>query len=90
MADEATIADSVITDEMRGAIGRVLRQRSSYPISASDIRRWAIAVYYPEPPPAQAPTMSAIPSSSVVSGMPRIEGSPSTRLMSCEWPASGT
>jgi hypothetical protein len=52
MSDTA-IANSVISDEMRAQIGRELSKRSSYPISASDIRKWAKAVYYPEPPPAQ-------------------------------------
>ena len=41
----------LINDEMRGLIGKVQRRRSSYPISASDIRKWAIAVYYPEAAP---------------------------------------
>jgi hypothetical protein len=50
---EAAAADELISDEMRGIIGRVLQSRTSYPISASDIRKWAIAVYYPEPPPAK-------------------------------------
>ena len=36
---------------MRGAIGRQYGQRTSFPISTSDIRKWAQAVYYPEPPP---------------------------------------
>jgi hypothetical protein len=51
--DTATLANSLITDEMRGTIGRELRSSTSYPVSASDIRRWAIAVYFPEPAPAQ-------------------------------------
>src|SRR3954470_12545732 len=42
---------TVISDEMRGAIGRAFDEKQSYPVAASDIRRWAIAVYYPEPPP---------------------------------------
>lgn len=48
-----TDTSDLISDEMRGLIGRVLRSRTSYPISASDIRKWAIAVYYPEAPPAK-------------------------------------
>jgi hypothetical protein len=40
-----------ISKEMRAAIGRTLSRRVSFPISESDIRRWAIAVYWPEPPP---------------------------------------
>ncbi|WP_405183255.1 MaoC family dehydratase N-terminal domain-containing protein [Nocardia sp. NBC_01377] len=38
---------------MRGIVGREYGRSVSFPISASDIRRWAMAVYYPEPPPAQ-------------------------------------
>ena len=45
------MATTHITDEMRGAIGRELGRMTSYPITDSDIRRWAIAVYYPEEPP---------------------------------------
>jgi hypothetical protein len=45
------MATTLITDEMRGAIGRELGRMTSYPITDSDIRRWAIAVYYPEEPP---------------------------------------
>lgn len=41
-----------ITDEMRTAIGSEYGQTVSYPVSASDIRRWAIAIYYPDEPPA--------------------------------------
>ena len=45
------MTDTYILDEMRAAAGRELDRRVSYPIAASDIRRWAIAVYYPEEPP---------------------------------------
>jgi hypothetical protein len=45
--------DSYISDAMHAAVGRELGRRVSYPISASDIRRWAVAVYYPGPPPAR-------------------------------------
>ena len=31
----------------------VMEEETSYPIAASDIRRWALAVYYPEVPPAE-------------------------------------
>lgn len=44
---------TLITDEMRGIVGVVMDEETSYPISASDIRRWALAVYYPEVPPAE-------------------------------------
>ena len=44
-------ASGLVSDEMRAAIGGVVDWRVSYPVAASDIRRWAIAVHYPEPPP---------------------------------------
>jgi hypothetical protein len=41
-----------ITDEMRGLVGREYGdERRSLPIEPSDIRRWAAAIYWPEPPP---------------------------------------
>jgi len=43
--------DSSISAEMRGAVGRQLGRRVSFPAAESDIRRWAIAVYYPAEPP---------------------------------------
>jgi hypothetical protein len=46
-------ATSLISAEMRAAAGRELGRRVSYPVSESDIRRWALAVYYPERPPRQ-------------------------------------
>jgi hypothetical protein len=45
------MAASLVSDAMRAAVGRELRRVVSYPIAESDIRRWAIAVYYPEHPP---------------------------------------
>jgi hypothetical protein len=47
------MASSVITPAMRDAVGSVMRRSTSFPVSESDIRRWAIAVYYPEPAPRQ-------------------------------------
>jgi hypothetical protein len=41
-----------ITDEMQGIVGRPFGRQESFPISASDIRKWAMAVYYPQHPPA--------------------------------------
>lgn len=42
----------LITAEMQSAVGRELDRLVSFPIAASDIRRWAMAVYHPcEPPP---------------------------------------
>jgi len=42
---------SHITPEMRASVGTPLTRQVSFPVSASDIRRWAIAVYWPEAPP---------------------------------------
>ena len=36
---------------MRAALGSELGRKVSFPVSASDIRRWAIATWYPETPP---------------------------------------
>lgn len=44
---------SHISPEMRSVLGKEFSRSSSFPIAASDIRRWAIAAYYPEAPPAQ-------------------------------------
>jgi hypothetical protein len=44
---------SHVTDEMRGIVGRVVDRRVSFPIDASDLRRWAIAVYHPDPAPRE-------------------------------------
>jgi hypothetical protein len=43
----------LISVEMRAALGGVVDWRVSYPVAASDIRRWAIAVYHPSPPPVR-------------------------------------
>lgn len=42
-----------ITDEMRSALGAVVDRRVSFPVSASDIRRWVIATHHPEPAPPE-------------------------------------
>jgi hypothetical protein len=47
------LAEDLISDAMRGMVGKVLQTRTSYPVSASDIRKWAIAVYYPKAAPAR-------------------------------------
>jgi len=47
------VAGSAVTDEMRSLIGEPLETLVSYPIDRSDIRRWALAVHYPEEPPRQ-------------------------------------
>lgn len=43
--------DTYITPQMRDIVGLELRRATSFPITDSDIRRWAIAVYYPEAAP---------------------------------------
>ncbi len=40
-----------ITAQMAAAVGTETGRRVSFPVSASDIRRWAVAVYWPEQPP---------------------------------------
>lgn len=40
-----------VTDEMRDAQGVWGESHSSYPITETDIRRWAMATHYPEKPP---------------------------------------
>jgi N-terminal half of MaoC dehydratase len=48
-----TSLDSHISADMRAAVGRAVDWRVSYPVSESDIRRWAVAVYYPRQPPRE-------------------------------------
>jgi N-terminal half of MaoC dehydratase len=43
--------ESYISDEMRAVVGTVMATKISFPVSISDIRKWAAAVYYPEVPP---------------------------------------
>jgi hypothetical protein len=45
--------ESNISTAMKDAVGTQISRRVSYPVSASDIRRWALAVYWPEPAPAR-------------------------------------
>jgi hypothetical protein len=45
------MSESYISDAMRGALGSLLGRQVSFPVTESDIRRWAIATYYPERPP---------------------------------------
>jgi acyl dehydratase len=42
---------SYVSQQMRECVGRELDRRVSYPITSSDIRKWAVATYYPELPP---------------------------------------
>jgi hypothetical protein len=44
---------TLITEEMQAIVGRPYARATSFPVSASDIRRWAIAVYYPQAPPRE-------------------------------------
>lgn len=41
----------LVSREMADAVGCVVDWQVSHPVAVSDIRRWAIAVYYPDPPP---------------------------------------
>lgn len=47
------MTETHISDEMRAALGTTMSRRVCYPVTESDIRRWAIAVYYPDEPPAR-------------------------------------
>jgi hypothetical protein len=53
VSDDVEVQQTYISDEMRALAGTELSRRVSYPVSESDIRRWAVAVYYPEAPPAE-------------------------------------
>ena len=44
---------TLVSEAMTAAIGSEVSRRVSFPISPSDIRKWAIAVYYPRHPPAR-------------------------------------
>lgn len=44
-------AETLVTESMRERQGVWAKGAQSYPVSDSDIRRWAIAVYWPETPP---------------------------------------
>jgi hypothetical protein len=46
------VPGTLVNDEMKAAVGVEISRRTSFPIDPSDIRRWAVAVYFPEPPPA--------------------------------------
>ena len=51
MSDDVDVQRTNVSDEMQAAVGTEISRRVSFPVSESDIRRWAVAVYYPEPPP---------------------------------------
>lgn len=40
-----------ISPEMRAALDTRISRRVSFPVSASDVRKWALAVYWPDLPP---------------------------------------
>ena len=44
---------ALVTAQMAAAVGSVTDWRVAYPVAASDLRRWAIATYFPDPPPAR-------------------------------------
>ena len=46
-----TEVDTLVTPEMEQQKGVWGEETVSYPVSESDIRKWAIAVYWPQPPP---------------------------------------
>jgi acyl dehydratase len=43
--------DSSNTDELKSFIGKEVLRETSRPVSEADIWKWAIAVYWPDPPP---------------------------------------
>lgn len=58
-----TDTSSLISEVMHNAIGSEISRRVSYPVSESDIRRWVIATYWPDSPPAH---FMSVDTSSVV------------------------
>jgi len=67
MPDTDIASSTYISEEMRACVGSDLDRRVSFPITSSDIRRWAVAVYYPELPPRR---FWAAPVGSTYSGAP--------------------
>lgn len=47
------MTDTHISESMRNAVGTEIDRSTSYPVGENDIRRWAIATYWPERPPAR-------------------------------------
>jgi hypothetical protein len=43
---------SLVTPDMQDSVGSLVDWRVSFPVAASDIRKWAIATYFPDPPPS--------------------------------------
>lgn len=42
-----------ISEEMKGLVGRTMETVVSFPIERGEIRRWAMAIYYPDPAPKE-------------------------------------
>jgi len=42
---------TAISADMQKVVGSELSRMVSYPVAESDIRKWALAIYYPEEPP---------------------------------------
>ncbi|GAA1845811.1 FAS1-like dehydratase domain-containing protein [Actinomadura bangladeshensis] len=42
---------TLISEAMSAKVGAEVSRRVSFPVSASDVRKWAMAVYYPKHPP---------------------------------------
>jgi hypothetical protein len=47
------MTESHISEAMRTAVGTEIGRSTSYPVGENDIRRWAIATYWPDQPPAR-------------------------------------
>lgn len=45
--------ESHVSEAMRNAVGTEIGRSVSYPVGENDIRRWAVATYWPEEPPAR-------------------------------------
>lgn len=45
------MTDTLVTPEMEQLKGAWVGEKTAYPIAESDIRRWVIASYWPDPPP---------------------------------------
>lgn len=45
------MTQSHVSDAMRNAVGTEIGRSVSYPVGENDIRRWAIATYWPSEPP---------------------------------------
>lgn len=49
----STSVCALVSAAMTAALGAEVSRRVSFPVSSSDIRKWAIAVYHPRQPPAR-------------------------------------